>query len=177
MRKAHHTWLQPSTFLVSLIIKDLIFCPLRSSRCFWWCCLIRGQNLLRTNSLLQWNVTYVTFTWERSIPDDKMPKFVSLHRQYGGCLSTSYLSANMVFLVRCCFVVCFSLSLLCAGPCVPLLLKIAHLKMKHALKVHVPVCLYALYRIRILWLYHVQHCTVIYLKIVTIRIHKPCAVV
>jgi len=113
MRKAHHTWLQPSTFLVSLIIKDLIFCPLRSSRCFWWCCLIRGQNLLRTNSLLQWNVTYVTFTWERSIPDDKMPKFVSLHRQYGGCLSTSYLSANMVFLVRCCFVVFLLVSAMC----------------------------------------------------------------
>jgi len=41
----------------------------------------------------------------------------------------------------------------------PLLLKIAPREMKHALKMHVPVCLYVLYRIRILWLYHVYYCT------------------
>jgi len=42
-----------------------------------------------------------------------------------------------------------------ARPCGPLLLKIAPREMKHALKMHVPVCLYVLFRIRILWLYHV----------------------
>jgi len=35
----------------------------------------------------------------------------------------------------------------------PLLLKIAPREMKHALKMHVPVCLYILHRIRIMWLY------------------------
>ena len=35
-------------------------------------------------------------------------------------------------------------------PCGPLLLKIALRDMKHTLKMHVPVCLYILYRIRIL---------------------------
>jgi len=35
-------------------------------------------------------------------------------------------------------------------PCGPLLLKIAPREMKHALKIHVLVCLYVLYRIRIL---------------------------
>jgi len=46
-------------------------------------------------------------------------------------------------------------------PCGPLLLKIASREMKHALKMHVPVCLYVLYRIRMLWLYHVQYCTIL----------------
>jgi len=45
-------------------------------------------------------------------------------------------------------------------PCGPLLLKIAPREMKHALTMHVPVCLYVLHRIRILWLYHVQYCTI-----------------
>jgi len=44
-------------------------------------------------------------------------------------------------------------------PCGPLLPKIAPREMKHALKMHVPVCLYVLYRIRMLWLYHVHYCT------------------
>jgi len=44
-------------------------------------------------------------------------------------------------------------------PCSPLLLKIAPREMKHALKTHVPVCLYVLHRICILWLHHVQYCT------------------
>jgi len=35
-------------------------------------------------------------------------------------------------------------------PCCPLLLKTAPREMKHALKMNVPVCLYVLYRIRIL---------------------------
>jgi len=43
-------------------------------------------------------------------------------------------------------------------PCGPLLLKIAPREMKHALKMHVPVCLHVLYRIRVLWL----PCTVLY---------------
>jgi len=45
-------------------------------------------------------------------------------------------------------------------PCGPLLLKIAPREMKHALKMHVSLCLYVLYRIRILWLYHVQYWTI-----------------
>jgi len=45
-------------------------------------------------------------------------------------------------------------------PCGPLLLKIARREMKNALKMHVPVCLNVLYRIRILWLYHAQYCTI-----------------
>jgi len=47
-------------------------------------------------------------------------------------------------------------------PCGLLLLKIAPWEMKHALKMHVPVCLYVLYRIRVLWLpyHHVQYCTI-----------------
>jgi len=45
-------------------------------------------------------------------------------------------------------------------PCGPLLPKTAPREMKHALKMHVPVCLYVLYRIRILWLHHVR--TVLY---------------
>jgi len=59
------------------------------------------------------NVTYVTFTWERSIPDDEMPKFVSFHRRCGGCLSASYMSANMAFLVRCCFVLFLLATAMC----------------------------------------------------------------
>jgi len=47
-----------------------------------------------------------------------------------------------------------------ARTCGPLLLKIAPREMKHALKMHVPVCLYVFYRIRILWLYHVQYCMI-----------------
>ena len=43
-------------------------------------------------------------------------------------------------------------------PCGPLLLKIAPREMKHALKMHVPVYLYVLYRIRVLLL----PCTVLY---------------
>ena len=45
-------------------------------------------------------------------------------------------------------------------PCGPLLPMTTPREMKHALKMHVPVCLYVLYRIRILWLYHVQYCTI-----------------
>jgi len=45
-------------------------------------------------------------------------------------------------------------------PCGPLLPKTAPREMKHALKMHVAVCLDVLYRIRILWLYHVQCCTI-----------------
>ena len=37
-----------------------------------------------------------------------------------------------------------------ARPCGPLRLKIAPREMKHALKMHVPVCLHVLYRMRIL---------------------------
>jgi len=59
----------------------------------------------------------------------------------------------------------------------PLRLKIASREMKHALKMHVPACLYVLYRIRILWLYHIQRCTIFCRRIVTIRTKKPCAVV
>jgi len=47
-----------------------------------------------------------------------------------------------------------------AHPCGPLLLKTAPREMNHALKMHVPVCPYVLYGIRILWLYHVQCCTI-----------------
>ena len=39
--------------------------------------------------------------------------------------------------------------------CGPLLLKMAPREMKHELKMHVPVCPYVLYHIRILWLYPV----------------------
>jgi len=43
-------------------------------------------------------------------------------------------------------------------PCGPLQLKTAPREMKYALKMRVPVCLYVLYRIRVLWL----PCTVLY---------------